>query len=47
MSAKDQKQKPQFQTDIPEPRWQQILAVIIVLAAIAGWLWLAFHGHKK
>jgi len=41
MSDKDQ--KPQFRTHIPEPRWQQVLAVILVVAAVAGWLWLILH----
>jgi len=28
-----------FRTHIPEPRWQQIVSVIIVLLGIAFWLW--------
>jgi hypothetical protein len=30
-----------FQTHIPEPRWQQVASVIIVLLGIAIWLWSA------
>jgi hypothetical protein len=29
-----------FKTHIKEPRWQQIVSVLIVLAVIAVWIWL-------
>jgi len=35
-----------FRTHIPEPRWQQVASVGIVLASIALWIWLAM-GHKR
>jgi hypothetical protein len=37
--------KPQdnFRTHIPEPRWQQIASVIVVLFFIALWAWFTFH----
>jgi len=36
------KQQGNFQTHIPEPRWQQVLSVLVVVAGVALWLWLAF-----
>jgi hypothetical protein len=30
-----------FKTHIPEPRWQQVLSVIIVVVGVCIWLWLA------
>jgi hypothetical protein len=30
-----------FNTHIKEPRWQQIVSVLIVLAIIAVWVWVA------
>jgi hypothetical protein len=33
-----------FRTHIAEPRWQQVVSVIVVLALAAGWLFLVlFH----
>lgn len=32
-----------FRTHIKEPRWQQVVSVIIVLAIIAAWLWFALR----
>ena len=32
-----------FKTHIKEPRWQQVVSVIIVLAVIALWLWLVLR----
>ncbi|HXR49530.1 MAG TPA: hypothetical protein VN778_00680 [Verrucomicrobiae bacterium] len=37
------KQQDNFRTHIPEPRWQQIVSVIVALFFIALWLWLAFR----
>jgi hypothetical protein len=34
-----------FQTHIAEPRWQQIASVVIVLALLGLWAWVAFI-HK-
>jgi hypothetical protein len=31
--------KKDFQTHIKEPRWQQIVSVILVLGIFATWLW--------
>jgi hypothetical protein len=31
----------EFKTHIKEPRWQQVASVIIVLAIVAVWIWLA------
>lgn len=37
------KQEPNnFRTHIPEPRWQQVVSVIIVCIAVAAWLWAIF-----
>jgi hypothetical protein len=30
-----------FKTHIKEPRWQQVVSVIIVLAIVALWVWIA------
>jgi hypothetical protein len=32
-----------FKTHIKEPRWQQVLSVLFVLAVIGAWAWLTFH----
>jgi membrane protein involved in colicin uptake len=32
-----------FNTHIKEPRWQQIVSVIIMVILIGLWLWSAFH----
>jgi hypothetical protein len=37
------KQQGNFRTHIPEPRWQQIASVIIVVLAVALWLWVALN----
>ena len=31
-------------THIKEPRWQQIVSVIIVLAVLGTWLWFTLHA---
>ncbi|HEX7368410.1 MAG TPA: hypothetical protein VF261_02015 [Candidatus Saccharimonadales bacterium] len=31
--------KNRFQTHIREPRWQQIVSVLVVLGIIALWIW--------
>ena len=36
---------PKFKTHIAEPRWQQIVSVVIVLIAIAAWLYLSVIKH--
>lgn len=33
----------QFNTHIKEPRWQQVVSVIVVLSILAVWLWLILH----
>ena len=33
-----------FKTHIKEPRWQQIVSVVIVLAIFAAWLWFVLHS---
>lgn len=30
-----------FNTHIPEPRWQQIVSVVVVVLAILFWVWIA------
>ena len=32
-----------FKTHIKEPRWQQIVSVVIVIAIIGAWLWFILH----
>ncbi len=32
-----------FKTHIKEPRWQQVVSILIVLVVFAVWLWLAVH----
>lgn len=32
-----------FKTHIKEPRWQQIVSVLIVLGVLALWAWFALH----
>jgi len=32
-----------FETHIKEPRWQQVVSVIIILGIVAIWLWLALR----
>ncbi|HEY5442710.1 MAG TPA: hypothetical protein VIJ68_04175 [Candidatus Saccharimonadales bacterium] len=34
----------EFRTHIPEPRWQQVVSVIIVLLLIGLWIWSAHTG---
>jgi hypothetical protein len=34
-----------FRTHIPEPRWQQIVSVVLVIIGIC--LWLTFVFHQK
>ena len=34
-----------FQTHIKEPRWQQVVSVIVVLCIVAVWAYLIFHAH--
>lgn len=29
-----------FETHIKEPRWQQIVSIIIVLSVVATWVWV-------
>ena len=29
-----------FRTHIPEPRWQQVASVIVVLILVAVWIWM-------
>lgn len=33
---------PRFQTHIAEPRWQQIVSVVVVLLGIGVWVWVTF-----
>jgi hypothetical protein len=40
-----QAKDPRFQTHIAEPRWQQVVSVIVVVAVVAVWVWLAFIRH--
>jgi hypothetical protein len=39
--VKKQIENEQFRTHIPEPRWQQIASIGIVLAVIAFWIYIA------
>jgi cytoskeletal protein RodZ len=32
-----------FKTHIKEPRWQQVVSVIIVICLLALWLWFTFR----
>jgi cytoskeletal protein RodZ len=32
-----------FKTHIKEPRWQQVVSVLIVLGIVGVWFWLARH----
>lgn len=34
-----------FQTHIPEPRWQQIVSVILVIVIVLIWLFLVTRRH--
>jgi cytoskeletal protein RodZ len=34
-----------FKTHIKEPRWQQVVSIIIVLGILGVWLWFGLHGH--
>jgi hypothetical protein len=32
-----------LKTHIKEPRWQQIVSVVIVLGVLGTWLWFVLH----
>ena len=32
-----------FKTHIKEPRWQQVVSVILALALFGWWLWVILH----
>lgn len=32
-----------FKTHIKEPRWQQVVSVIIILVIVALWVWFIRH----
>lgn len=36
-----QPKNPRFNTHIAEPRWQQVVSVVVLVAIIAVWIWLA------
>jgi len=40
---RQKEQKGSFQTHIPEPRWQQVVSVLVVVAIALVWVWAAFH----
>jgi hypothetical protein len=33
----------EFKTHIKEPRWQQVVSLIIALGLLGIWLWAIFH----
>ncbi len=41
----DDKDKKDFKTHIKEPRWQQVVSVLIALSLFATWLWVILHLH--
>jgi hypothetical protein len=43
---KKQNEKSGFQTHIAEPRWQQVISVVVVIIVAAFFIWLAFIHHK-
>jgi cytoskeletal protein RodZ len=38
-------EKRDFKTHIKEPRWQQVVSVVIVLAVVGVWVWIVFHAR--
>lgn len=36
------KQSDNFRTHIPEPRWQQVVSIVIVLLAVVVWALVAW-----
>jgi hypothetical protein len=32
-----------FNTHIKEPRWQQIVSIIVVVGIVGLWIWFALH----
>ena len=39
MTDRDEK----FRTHIKEPRWQQVVSVIVALGLLGAWLWVILH----
>jgi len=39
--------KQDFKTHIKEPRWQQVVSVVIVLGIVALWLLLFLNAHRS
>lgn len=37
-------EKKHFNTHIKEPRWQQVVSIIIVLGIVVAWIWAATHS---
>jgi hypothetical protein len=40
------KQKTNFQTHIPEPRWQQVVSIIIVVVSVLAWLFFILFARN-
>ena len=45
---KRQNEKSRFQTHIPEPRWQQVVSLVLVVVVVLLYVWwVIFNVIKK